>query len=56
MNKDKKHAEDIPEIGTYDKKTKRPTGSPDGGARSLHNWKFRMDERRQVMKNMSSKF
>jgi hypothetical protein len=43
-------------MGTYDKKTKRTTGTPDGGARSLHNWKFRMDERRQVMKNMSSKF
>lgn len=51
----KKDTEDVPEIGTYNKKLKRPSGSPDGGARSLHNWKFRMDERRQVMKNMSSK-
>ncbi|CAF3761289.1 unnamed protein product [Rotaria sordida] len=50
---DKKTAEDIPEIGTYDKKTKQRTGSPDGGTRALKNWKFRMDERRQVMKNMS---
>ncbi|CAF1082594.1 unnamed protein product [Rotaria sordida] len=50
---DKKTAEDIPEIGTYDKKTKQGTGSPDGGTRALKNWKFRMDERRQVMKNMS---
>ncbi len=47
--------EDIPEIGTYNKHSKRSTGSPDGGGRSLHNWKFRMDERRQIMKNMSSK-
>lgn len=54
-NKDKKDDEDVPEIGTYDQKAKRPTGSPDGGGRSLQNWKFRMDERRQVMKNMSSK-
>ncbi|CAF4708150.1 unnamed protein product, partial [Rotaria sp. Silwood2] len=40
---------------TYDKKNKQRTSSPDGGGRSLQNWKFRMDERRQVMKNMSSK-
>ncbi|CAF1189127.1 unnamed protein product [Rotaria sordida] len=53
---DKKTAEDIPEIGTYDKKTKQRTGSPDGGTRALKNWKFRMDERRQVMKNMSRIF
>ncbi|CAF3553927.1 unnamed protein product [Rotaria sp. Silwood1] len=52
-DKDKKTAEDIPEVGTYDKKSKRRTGSPDGGGRSLQNWKFRMDERQQVMKNMS---
>ncbi|CAF2814506.1 unnamed protein product [Rotaria sp. Silwood2] len=55
MGKDKKTAEDIPEVGTYDKKNKQRTSSPDGGGRSLQNWKFRMDERRQVMKNMSSK-
>ncbi|CAF4556881.1 unnamed protein product [Rotaria sp. Silwood2] len=53
MGKDKKTAEDIPEVGTYDKKNKQRTSSPDGGGRSLQNWKFRMDERRQVMKNMS---
>ncbi|CAF3908587.1 unnamed protein product [Rotaria magnacalcarata] len=49
-SRDKKTPEDIPEVGQYDKKR---VGSPDGGGRSLENWKFRMDERRQVMKNMS---
>lgn len=55
MNQTKKTLEDIPETGTYPKKSRRSTGSPDGGGRSLNNWKFRMDERRQVMKTMSSK-
>ncbi|CAF1052169.1 unnamed protein product [Adineta ricciae] len=52
-NSAKKTLEDVPEIGRYPKKSRRSTGSPDGGARSLNNWKFRMDERRQVMKTMS---
>ncbi|CAF4672276.1 unnamed protein product [Rotaria socialis] len=49
-SRDKQTPEDIPEVGQYNKKR---VGSPDGGGRSLENWKFRMDERRQVMKNMS---
>jgi len=55
-NNDRKTPEDIPELKTYEKRAKRPTGSPDGGGRSLQNWKFRMDERRQVMKTMSSNY
>ena len=54
-DKNKKSIEDVPEMTPYHKKNKRPTGSPDGGGRSLNNWKFRMDERRQVMNTMSSR-
>ncbi|CAF0839298.1 unnamed protein product [Adineta steineri] len=52
-NTNKENIEDVPDLATYNKKPKRPTGSPDGGARSLNNWKYRMDERRQVMQTMS---
>jgi hypothetical protein len=43
-------------VKTYSKEKQTRTGSPDGGGRSLDNWQFRMNERKQVMKTMSSKF
>lgn len=43
-------SDDVPQLTNFRKKSRI-----DGGARSLDQWRYRMQERQQVMKNMSSK-